>query len=191
MMRAIKDLSYLLIAGLIFLITGCTAKRLIESTGISKPEIKYVSYKAERPTSDHVDVTLNFNALNPNRIGLKNVFVNYELSIDGKRFLTGSDIAIILVPDGQTSIQVPAEIVYSDIIKVLGPSALGIWRGNKSIPVVANVTIFGRPTIYNEVESGTFFAFRNSITKVIDIPIPQDKIKEIKDEAKAKLKGLF
>lgn len=173
------------------LFSGCTAMKLLESAKIKKPEVKYVNYRIGNPDLQKVPVYLNFNAHNPNEIGLKNVFVSYELYTEGNRFLKGDDIELSLAPNGDTRIEVSAEIIYKDVLIALGPVARKVWFGQKTLPVMAKVNIFGKPTVYNGAEEGGLFSFAYNTTQTVDIPIPQDQIEDAKNKAKDKLKELF
>ncbi len=181
----------LLLSFLVSTLAACTATHLILSTKLKKPEIKYVDYRAGQPTREHVTIMLHFNAHNPNTIGLTNVFVNYTLYAHGKKFLQGQDVALKLAPNGDTAIEVPATIVYADLARVIGPTARTILEGAKTLPVTADVTIYGKPTVYSEVEAGALFSFSYSTSKIIDVPIPQDKIRKEEERAKEKLRRLL
>jgi len=52
---------------------------------------------------------------------------------------------------------------------------------------MAKVTIYGKPTVYNEVEEGAFFDFSKRYSKTIDVPIPQDQLDKLKSKVKEKL----
>ena len=174
----------------LMLASACTAVRLIQSTKIIKPEIKYDRYEVGNPTQKKTPVYLKFSAHNPNAIGLTNVFVSYELYAEKKRFLKGDNVALTLAPKGDTVIVVPAEIIYEDVVKVLGPLAETILRGKDTFPVEVAVKVFGTPTVYNEVEAGALFAFDFATTRSVEVPIPQDKIEHAKDKALEELKKL-
>jgi len=176
---------------LICSLAGCTAMSLIASTKIRKPDFKYVDYRAGDPELRKVTIYLEFNATNPNKIGLRNVFASYELYAEDNRFLKGNDIALTLAPSGETRVEVPAEVVYRDFFRALGPAAREILSGSKTLPVTAKVTIFGKPTVYTETENGSLFSFSYTTTEIINVPIPRDKIEEFRNRAEERVKGLF
>jgi len=175
----------LLVAGLA---SGCTAIRLINSTKLKEPEFKYVDYRPGKATVTSIPVFLKFKAINPNEIGLKNVYVSYELYTEGKRFLKGSDIEIHLAPKGETDIVIPAEVVYKDMFRALGPVATKVVMREKTIPVNVQVKIYGLPTVYNEIEEGGLFQFNMTIGKTIDVPVPHDQIDKAANTAIKKIK---
>jgi len=169
--------------------TGCTAIKIIKSADLVKPTFEYVDHSLGDPTSQMVPIHLNFIAHNPNSIGLKNVFVSYELYSEGKSFLTGSDIPVFLVPNGDTDLVVTAEINYKDLFRAVGPLAKRILRGAKTVPVEAKVRVHGAPIVYNETEEGRLFSFSLSTTRVVDVPIPREKIREARGKVKKKLRN--
>ena len=166
------------------MVPGCTAINLVRSTKIKEPEIKYVDHTMGDPDLKKVPFYLHFTAHNPNEIGLKNVFLEYELYAEGKRFLKGSNVAIVLAPKADTQIVVPAEVIYRDVFSAVGPVAERVLTGSKTLPVLAKVTIRGDPTIYNEIEEGALFYFTYGFSKTVEVPIPQDKVNEAKDKIK-------
>lgn len=54
---------------------------------------------------------------NPNEIGLKDTYVNYELVAKGKRFIQGEDIQLDLPPKSKTQIIVPLELHYKNTLQ--------------------------------------------------------------------------
>jgi hypothetical protein len=183
------------ILSILLVLSGCTALKLLTSTSLQKPEFKYVSYDMGKPELTKVMAKVNINAYNPNTIGLRNVYVSYELFTQGTRFLKGSDIELQLAPSEDTPIVIPAEIIYLDVFKAVGAVAEKVMRRNKSIPVTARIHIYGKPTIYNEVEAGDLFSFSYTKDITLDVPIPHDEIDKAVDKAadkvKKKLKKLF
>ena len=60
--------------------------------------------------------------------------------------------------------------------------------GDETIPVVAKITMLGKPTVYNKVDLP--FSFEFKISKQFDVPVPKEIIKSIND-VKSKLKESF
>ena len=184
-----QTLSKLILLSLVaFLLTRCTAIRLVQSANIKDPTFKYIDNKVVKVRDNKTIVNLNFEANNPNEIGLKNIFISYELFTEGKRFLKGRNIKIHLPPNSTTKLVVPAEIVYKDMFRALGPVAEKILLKHKDIPVRVKLTIAGKPTVYNEIEEGALFSFSLGIDKTIDVPIPHDKIDKAVNKAAKKAK---
>ena len=190
MLKAISMRLFLILT-VLSLLAGCTVVNLLKESRLKKPNIKYVSHELGEPTLEKVPLFLHFNAHNKNDVGLKNVFVNYELLSEGKRFLKGENIELTLVPKGDTKIIVPADIVYKDILDALGSVAEGVFSGKKTLRVLANVNVYGTPTVYSGDEEGALFSFSYSTSEVIDIPIPHNQIQNKAKESLDKLKKLF
>jgi hypothetical protein len=156
------------------LLGGCTAVSLIQSTKIAKPDVKYSGYKLASANAKHAVVNISLTANNPNPIGLKNIFVSYELSTHGKSFLKGSDIELAFAPNGETAITIPADIIYANIFKAAGPVAARLLLGAKEIPITANVVVYGKPTVYSEVEQGALFSFSVNVKATFPVPISKE-----------------
>lgn len=169
-------------------LSGCTAIRLIKSTKLSDPKIEFVQHKVGKPSGKKVIVDLELNAYNPNTIGLKNIFINYELYAENKRFLKGDNISLALSPKGDTKITVPVEIIYSDVLNAVGRVLAKTLLGTKNISILVKVTIFGEPTVYNEIEEGALFSFEYQFQKIIEVPIKDEKFKKAEKEIKIKAK---
>ena len=85
---------------------------MVATTDIKSPKVKYLSHKIEKVTQEQVEVDLRLKAHNPNTIGLKNVFVSYELFTEGNKISKGEDIPLKLDPEKETVIKVPVKIMY-------------------------------------------------------------------------------
>ena len=166
------------------ILSGCTAIKLIQSAPLIPPEVTFVEHKLGKANRHSLPVTLVLKATNKNDIGLQNVFIQYELFTEGKRFLSGQDIRLSLIPNGDTRIKVPADIIYQDVLKVLGPTAKKVLQKDETIPVLAKIRLYGKPKVYNQTESGELFSFSINTEKVIDVPIPHDQINELSNELK-------
>ncbi len=181
-------LKLIFIVSLISFLASCTAIKLIQQTKIVDPQIDFIDYKVGKASDKKVVVNLNFNANNPNEIGITNLFINYELYYQKKRLLKGDNIKLSLSPKADTKIIIPVEFIYQDIFRVAESFAKKLFSSAKTIPILVKVTIFGDPTIYNNKESGNLFSFETSFDQTIDVPIPRDQIKQAEFDAKKKLK---
>jgi LEA14-like dessication related protein len=168
---------------------------IVATTDIKSPKVKYVGHKIEKLTSDHVQVDINLLAHNPNPIGLKNVFVSYELYVEGKKIFKGNDIPLSLDPEKETKIKLPIQIMYKGIMKSLGPIYKKLIGKAKSLPIEIRANVYGKPTVYNKYHGGELFSFNHKEKKIIQIPIPRQKMQKkfdnLKKKAKEALKKLF
>ncbi len=122
---------------------------------------------------------------------MRNVFVDYELFFEGRRFLNGSSVELTLVPRGETKIRVPAEVVYGEILRVAGPAAAQVLMGGESLPVRVDGVVRGNPTVYNEAEEGALFHFSWKFSRTEKVPIPKEQRELAKKKAARALKKLF
>jgi LEA14-like dessication related protein len=160
---------------------------LVSSSKLKKPEFKYVSARPAGTTENSATVVLSVSAQNPNSIGLRNVFADFELSTQGKQFAKGHEVPVTLAPNGETMIEVPTEVVFSEVIKALGPVGARIAFGARSIPMEAHVRFYGRPTVYNEIQESSLFSFNYDMNIKFDVPVPKEKI----DNALERLRDRF
>ena len=170
---------------------------MVATTNIKNPKVKYVGHKIEKVTSDEVQVNVDLAAHNPNDIGLKNVFVSYELFAEGNRLFKGNDIPLKLDPQKETLIKIPVKVNYKGVFGTIRPVAERLMKENKSLPVEVRAHVYGKPTVYNNMAEGDLFSFSHKENKVIQIPLPKVKAKakkkvdELKNKAKDALKKLF
>ena len=114
-------------------------------------------------------------AHNPNTEGLKNVSVSYELFVEEKRLLIGTDVLFDLNPEGDTEIKIPAVIAYSDLFPVLGSVAKRFLSGQKTVPITIVATFSGKPALYGKAGKEEPITFEKRFTKTADIPLLQER----------------
>jgi hypothetical protein len=180
--RLTAALSLLIVVAV--LLPGCAFMRLARSEKIKVPEVTYLrtvikSYDNEKAVVDFV-----LNAKNPNKIGLKNVAVDYELFHEGRAFLKGDGINVELAPSGDTEIRIPAVIAYTSVFSTAYALTQRIIAGDSTVPVRLDALVSGKPTLYNEVESGSLFSFSKKLTRTEQIPIPRQQIDGATEAAK-------
>ena len=170
---------------------------MVATTDIKSPKVKYLSHKIEKVTPEQVEVNLKLEAHNPNSIGLKNVFVSYELFTEGNKISKGEDIPIQLAPKKETIIKVPVKIMYKGVLSSLKPVLKKIIQQKKTLPVEIRAVVYGKPTVYNDMAEGDLFSFSHKEKKIIQVPLPktkdkvQKKVDQLKNKAKDALKKLF
>ena len=156
-------------------------------SAFKNPTFDYKKYKIVAVGEKKVDVDLIFEATNPNNISIDSLFANYELFIKDKSFIKGKDLQLKLAANGKSEIRVPVEVYYKKILKSSGSAVTAIVNKEKTLPVAANIKIFG------ELEFTNYLATTVSYSKKIDmsVPIPHDASKQLEDKLKDKLKKLF
>lgn len=178
-----RTLALALFAAALF--SGCAFFGLAKSTKFKPPALAYSHAQVNKVEPRAADVDFHLKAQNPNKVGLKGVRVSYELFYKDRRFLAGDDIIIDLAPNAGRPLVIPTEIVYADVFGTAGEVALKVAAGAKTIPVRVDVVMAGNPTLYDSTKTGTLWLpFSIKLSRVQDIPIPQDKIDAAKDKAK-------
>ena len=150
---------------------------MVATTDIKSPKVKYLSHKIEKVTQEQVEVDLRLNAHNPNTIGLKNVFVSYELFTEGNKISKGEDIPLKLDPEKETVIKVPVKIMYKGVLSSLKPILKKLIKQKKTLPVEIRAVVYGKPTVYNNMAEGDLFSFSHKEKKLSKFLFLKQKIK--------------
>ena len=158
---------------LILALPGCLYTKLM-TTPPEKPTFTYTGSELVETSQSGVIVNFLFSAHNPNEAGLKGVTCSYELFVEEKRFLTGTNITLALNPKGDTEIKVPATIAYADLYPVLGSIVRRILAGQKTIPLTIDALFSGKPAIYSEAGKETPISFERRLVKTTEIPLQQE-----------------
>lgn len=175
----------------LLLVPSCTFYRLVGSTKLKTPEFTILGCEVKKVSPRQANVDFIVSAYNPNPIGLKNIYVNYELSTERKRFMKGRDVSVELAPNSENRIIVPAEIELEDLARALGPLLERILSHQRTIPITIDAFIYGKPTVYNEFEKGSLFSFEKRVTKTVDIQLPKDEINKVKKQLLEEIRKLF
>ena len=139
---------------------------------LEKPTFTYTGSELVEASQSRAVVNFLFSAHNPNEAGLINVYVSYELSVEGNKFLTGNDIPLELQPKSDTQIKLPAVIAYRDLVPVLGSVVGRLLSGQKTLPITIDAVLSGKPAIYSEAGKDKLITFEMRLTKTSDIPLP-------------------
>ncbi len=172
------------------ILSSCAFFRLA-SLNLKPPSVTDVRCDVKDIGAERAKVEFVLAAYNPNTVGLKNVWISYELFSHGKRFLKGDSIKVNLAPKDTTPLVIPAEIVYREVFRVIGPMAEKALLGDKTLPIRIDAVVTGKPTLYNSQEEGSLISFTVKISRTEDVPIPQDQIDKAKDELKHSLRKMF
>jgi hypothetical protein len=170
----LADIIRVVIAALVLALPGCTYTKLMTSR-LEKPTFTYTGAELVEASQNSAIVDFLFTAHNPNEAGLKNVTCSYELFVEGKKFLTGSDLPLSLNPKGDTEIKVTATISYADLRPVLGSIARRILSGRKTIPITIEAVFFGKPALYGDTGEELPIYFEMRLNRTADIPLQREK----------------
>lgn len=176
---------------LLLLLTSCTAYRLIESKQLKTPDFALVGCRVTSLTERHAMLELTVSAYNPNPIGLKNLFVDYELSSSGKRLMRGRDVRFELPPNSDATILVPAEIRFHELVELLAPLLDAILSRQVSIPITLDAVFSGTPTVYDDHQAGVLFSFEKRLTRTLDIPLPEEEIDRVRRQLLKEIRRVF
>jgi hypothetical protein len=159
---------------LLLVLSGCTFARLA-ATRFEKPTFTFVKSDLVDTSQNNATVNFIFVAHNPNKEGLRNVSVSYELFVQEKRLLIGTDVLFDLNPDGDTEIKIPAVIAYADLFPVLGSVAKRFLSGQKTVPITIVANFSGKPALYGRAGKEEPITFEKRFTKTADIPLQQER----------------
>src|SRR5690606_31059387 len=164
--------------------SGCTFLRLARSEKLKAPVVTYLRTEVRSVSAREAEVDFVLNARNPNKIGLRNVSVDYELFHEGRPFLKGAGIDAALAPAGDTELRIPAVIAYGSVFTTSYALTQRIIAGDSTVPVRIDAVVSGKPTLYNETESGSLFSFSKAVSRVVDVPIPRKQRDDATDAGK-------
>ncbi len=153
-------------------LNGCAFLRLLRSERLKAPEVTYLRTVVKTVAGDRAEVDFVINATNPNKIGIRNVTVDYELFHEGRAFLKGSGLDVNLAPAGDTEIRIPVVITYSSVFSTAYALTQRILAGDSTVPVRLEALVAGKPTVYNDVEEGALFSFSRRLSRTENIPLP-------------------
>lgn len=159
---------------LVLLLPACTYWKLA-ATHFEKPTFTYRGIELGEATHGTLMVNFLFTAHNPNPAGIRNVTCSFDLFVEGKKFMTGSDVPLDLTPQGDTELKVPATIAYADLLPALGSVIDIILSGRKTIPITIEAVFSGKPAIYSEAGKEEQVTFERRVNKTAEIPLKLDR----------------
>jgi pyridoxine 5-phosphate synthase len=84
------------------------------------PKVKLREAAISGLSTEGADLTLDFDVMNPNGVGLPVQGIDYKVWVNGERFLAGSEGERIDVPaHGAVRVRLPVTIRYDDFVRVL------------------------------------------------------------------------
>ena len=188
----IKLRTVLLLAIYTVIIASCSLGKFKALSTFKQPKFEYQKNRVVAVGEKKVDVDLIFDVSNPNDMALDSIFANYELFIKDKSFIKGKDLQLKLIANGKSTVHVPVEVYYNNLLQGTSSVLKSVLNNDKKIPVTADVKIFG------ELEFTHYLSTTVSYNKHIDmsVPVPKkllnDKLKQkLKSKLKDKLKNLF
>ena len=108
--KCLHSINRIFLFTLILGLSGCGLTRLM-TTKLEKPTFTFTRFEVVETSQTQANVNFLFSAHNPNDVGLKNVFISYELFIEGRRFMTGNVTDLDLPPNSDKELKVPAVIL--------------------------------------------------------------------------------
>ena len=178
----------IVVLALVIGLSGCGLTRLF-TTKLEKPTFTYTRFEVVETSQTQANVIFLFSAHNPNEVGLKNVFLSYELFVEDKKFMTGNIMDLDLPPKSDKEIKVPAVILYADLLPVIGSVAQRMFSGQKTIPMTINAAFTKKPTIYDKGGAEQSFSFETKLNKTVDFPLPVDEMNKAINRLKDAIKN--
>lgn len=101
---------------------------------VKKPKIAFDRAEVKSVSADGAVVEFVFKADNPNSFGVDHVLLDYDLSVDGQKVLSGRDVKIPLKAKGATEVRQTVEIKFDKVFASALDLARAVLEGKKSVP---------------------------------------------------------
>lgn len=101
---------------------------------VRKQEIKYARTEIVKLAPDHVEARIILRETNHDTVTLDDVWLNYELFIEGRKLGAGENVALVFRAKETTEIPIPITVRYADLFKTLENMTKAIASGKKSVP---------------------------------------------------------
>jgi len=89
------------------------------------PKLSFDGFELNKLSWDGADVNFKFKVDNPNPVGINLASLSYDLGLEGKQFLKGTqDEGIELAAAGSSPVSLPVSVKFSDMMDLVG-SATG------------------------------------------------------------------
>ena len=182
---------WILITLSMLLLQACTASKMLEHGSMAEPTLEYVDYRVADISLDTVKVELIFKAKNPNFHQIDTFFADYQFVIEEKVFAEGKDIAVTLIPEGESELIIPAQTSYSNLFGVAGSLASMIRQKKKELPAIVKLTVHGEYLIADLFGKRITKPYDYSIDIDMNIPLPEVTVDTIGQGIKNSFKSLF
>lgn len=103
---------------LTILLASCAA---LQKLALKEPTVEYSKVRLQTLNFSHIELLVDFNVTNPNKLSLDAKSYQWAMSIGGKEFVSGHSAAPLTVPGGQSSlVQVPVRLGFSELFAAFG-----------------------------------------------------------------------
>ena len=103
---------------LVTVLNGCSTARFHELSQLEKPQLIYKDYVFEGMGNGKVDLLVNFDVHNPNKVPIDDLQVNYQLAIlDDESVVSGEFLDIDLPAEETTSVSMPVTVEMDGLLK--------------------------------------------------------------------------
>lgn len=163
----------LFIFGIVSILGGCTFFKMLEHGTMKEPELTFKDYEIADIDLDKLTLRLIFNASNPNEEQIDTFFVDYELFIDEKSAVKGSNLKVNLIPGGESELVVPVVVSYGSLFDTASVLADRLSRGEKEIASRVWIRIHGEILVHEMFGRRKTKEYDYSVNINTDIPLPE------------------
>lgn len=164
MKKAIRFNTIVSLLTLLFLLHGCS---LMEKAGIpslyEKPTFEYRDFQITEVSDKKISLELTFKTSNPGETDLEDFRVDYKLSTDNKYLNRKKEVKIALIPQGESEVIIPLEIVRKSFL-----------AKSDTIPLNANIIIYGDYAPTSVLEVPMLIDFEHEMDVSINVSIPDN-----------------
>jgi hypothetical protein len=154
----------------LLLIAGCSP---VPPGFVKKQTIKYKQTDITGISKEKVNANVVFREINRDSVTLDNVSLDYELFIEGQKFVTGRDLKFYFKANDTTDFVVPIEVRYLDVFKTAENMTKAVIEGRRTIKFELKT--------YITIRYGVF-SITIPVTADGELPLQEDKKPEVKIE---------
>jgi hypothetical protein len=158
------------IALLLLVLPACAVTSLM-TMHVEPPSFTYKGIEVLAIEKGRIIFDVLFTAHNPNDAGLRNVVCSYDLSVEGKKFLSGQEIALSLARRSDSEVRVPATVAFTDLNAAAGVLLRRLAAGKKTITLSIDTVFSGRPALLTTAEGDKELLFELHQTKTFELPL--------------------
>ncbi len=111
------------------IISGCSG---LPEGSLKKPTITYLRTEVTGVSLEKVKANVIFQAVNPNKVSLDMVSMDYQLFLEGSKALSGEGLKFNFLADSTTEFTVPVEVQYSSFFKTAENLTKAVLGGKKT-----------------------------------------------------------
>jgi len=190
-MGMMKTLLLLIVISLQLLMSGCTFIKMLEHGTMKEPTLEYQDYEIADIGLDKVSLRLFFKAINPNKQNIDTFFTDYEVFIGDKSVVEGKDLRITLIPEGESTVMVPVELIYSQLFETAGTLAKMLSEGKRKVDTRVHIHIHGEFLIYEFLGKRHTREYSYRVNVDTELPLPEVTVEKVTKAVKGSINNFL